>query len=174
MSNKVLLSAIRAHLDPELLLDAEGYGLSVKITRSGKALFSSSTVHRLIAFVILKTDEIPFQDIADAIIDWVSGKTGSAVKRISCDWVVCSDRGGIYLYEAIATRDHLSYRNMKNRFLIVNSDSGSVSFGPGDVRNKPVSEEMASLLDRYRTMDGRDWMREMGGLLDTSVSSMAK
>lgn len=82
----------------------------------------------------------------------VSGKkaSGKRINLVDCDWFICSERGGIYLYEAIATPEHRSFAGMRNRFVVLNLGTGAVSFGPGDERNAAMSDRLSALLESYR------------------------
>lgn len=80
-------------------------------------------------------------------------------KKIS--WFVLSPRGGIYLYETIATKAHKNYKKMHNRFVVINTEAASLSFGPGHTKNAGFSQVLFSLIQNSRFYRREEWLEKM-------------
>lgn len=63
-----------------------------------------------------------------------------------CDWFICSDRGGIYLHEAIDTKQHRAYLSWHNRFTVLNTSDGTVTLSPGHAKNRGLTNELKEIL----------------------------
>jgi len=125
-----------------------------RVTGRRRGLFGSTI--EAVSLLILKSSDIDFQSAADALVKAITlGKPGE--ERVSCAWLVCSERGGIYLYEAIATKENRAHRRLKSRFVIVNSLDGTVSFGPGHSLNGRYTDRLRDLIDSYRTQPPEVW-----------------
>lgn len=101
--------------------------------------------------------ELIFQNL-ESIFDEI-GLNASIAKKIS--WFVLSPKGGIYLYETIATKEHRKYKNLRNSFIIVNTESASISFGPGHTKNPLASQMLFSLLQNSRFFKKEEWLGKM-------------
>jgi hypothetical protein len=168
-----LEDALKQYFDAESLIDNRQYELRVKVIDRKRSFFHPFAAPGLSVLVILHTSEIPFQEMAGHINrHFVSGQIKGAQSR--CCWFICSDRGGIYLHESIETKENRKYLGMKNRFIVLNSGNGSVSFGPGHVRNRPVSERMRLLLEQYRLIPASVWRKKMFSLLDFCLETAGR
>ena len=72
-----------------------------------------------------------------------------------------SPRGGIYLYESIAIKEHKKNKKMRNRFIIINTENASVSFGPGHKKNTTASQKLFSLIQNSRFFRREEWLSKM-------------
>lgn len=146
--------------------ESAGYELRILPVRVKPAFFGLAKTAEVTVFSRFTTNEIAFQEVADRIISAVGDTLPGKAGKFRCNWFVCSESGGIYLYEAIAVRDHNRYKNMINRFVVVNSINGTVSFGPGHLENKPFSGMIAELLAEYRMIPREIWQRRLFDLFD--------
>jgi hypothetical protein len=146
-----------------------GLGLCYRVTRSGRSLFSGRHSFEVEALLILSGKDIDFREGADALLADLESRFGE-VGRVGCCWIVASEHGGIYLHEAIATKENRRYGHMANRFMVLDVQDGTVSFGPGHVDNRDCSEAMRYLIDRRRTMAEATWNHEFDQLLGRCLS----
>ncbi len=143
-----------------------GHELRMLPARFKPALFGLSNTVDVTAYVRLDTNEIAFREAAGRIMSAVGEALSGKAGRIRCNWFVCSESGGIYLYEAIAVKEHIRGKNMINRFVVVNSINGTVSFGPGHLENAPYSRRLADVLGQCRATPPDLWKRRMFDIFD--------
>lgn len=79
---------------------------------------------------------------------------------------MCSEQGGIYLYEVLGIKEYRKYLTMINRLIVINSLSGTVSFGPGHMNNHEISEKIHMLLESYRLTPKNKWLNELFSIFD--------
>lgn len=79
---------------------------------------------------------------------------------------MCSEQGGVYLYEVLAVKEYRKYQTMTNRLIVINSLSGTVSFGPGHLDNHEISKKIHMLLEAYRYTPTNKWLNEMFSVFD--------
>lgn len=163
-------SAIKEYFNADTVVRTNEYELKIKLISDKKRALSPAHDYRVIALLFLSTSDIPFQEIADYILLNIAQLGHERIGKVQCEWYVCSTRGGIYLHETLATKEHISYKLMKNKFCVLNTDNGSVSFGPGHIKNKPVSDRITSILDQYRQLPRQAWICQMNDALDECVS----
>jgi hypothetical protein len=138
-------------------VSSSNYEISFKKMESRPLFFLPSRILTLNALLILKTDEIDFQSISNDIRRANESENDERRRKIRCNWLVCSDRGGIYLFEAIATKENKSRGNMKNRFIVLNTGDGTISFGPGHENNMRYTRRMQDLIAAYRSIPPEAW-----------------
>ena len=119
-----------------------------------------------IVYVSLRTNEIPFTEIADEVLRYAATLGPARFGRIRLAWFVCSPQGGIYLHEALATKQNTRYGKAKHTFIVINTDNGTISLGPGHPKNGMLTDSMRSLLERFRLMQRDVWLGEMFGIFD--------
>ena len=161
MNSNIFLDAIKNCFEPVTTVETLRYELRLTVQNIKNYLFSRSLVYSLKAIVLLNSNDIPFQEMADEIISRVSLLTTSPVKKIICTWFVCSDKGGIYLHEAIAAGKE-RYGILRNTFVVFNTENGNVSFGPGHPRNFEMSRKLVDLLEQHKTRSRELWLHDMG------------
>lgn len=162
-------SAIREYFNADTIVRTDRYELKVKLISDGKRPLSRARDYRAVALLFLSTNEIPFQEIADYVLLNIAQLGHERIGTVRCDWFVCSTRGGIYLHEALDTKENASYKMMKSRFCVINSESGTVSFGPGHAKNMPMTDRFASILAEYRQLPRQTWINQMNDALDECV-----
>jgi len=168
----MIKTALNEYFHCESSLITPRYEVKIKITRAEKKLFHLASFCEINVLVNLHTNEIPFREIADEVARLVSESDalrGVRISRKRINWFVCSDKGGIYLYEALATKENVRYGKMKNRFIVINTDDGTISLGPGHPKNGMLSETMRSLLERFRVMQKDVWLGEMFMVFDACL-----
>jgi hypothetical protein len=134
-----------------------------RIIGRGKGLFRPKMEAN--ALIVMKSDEINFHQIADALLKNLRPVDSEKKTGVTCRWIVCSDRGGIYLFEAIATKDNITYKNLKSRFVVLNSLDGTVSFGPGHILNGRYSDRMREMIESSRTQNRAKWTMDFQALV---------
>lgn len=162
----MLLTAMQEYFTPGSCWTMPGCELRMLPVRLKPAFLGLANTVEAAAYVRLDTNEIAFREAADRILSAVGDALPGKKGRIRCNWFVCSESGGIYLYEAIAVKDHTRFKNMINRFVVVNSINGTVSFGPGHIENTPYSRRLAEVLGQCRTTPRDLWERRMFDIFD--------
>jgi len=150
-----------------------GLGLCYRVNRERKSILSSRSSFDVDAFLMLAGKDIDFREAAEALLAGLaegSGKTG----RVRCSWIIGSEHGGIYLYEAVATKENLRYGPMASRFMVVDVLDGTISFGPGHMKNGDCTEAMRFLIQRRRTMAEATWNHEFDKLLGRCLAILGK
>lgn len=151
----MLNAALKEYFGNDCAFSTDTSGLYYKTVRQSNGLLYPKL--ELNALLVMKKSEINFRQGADELLKAISPVASGKKPRVSCRWIVCSDRGGIYLHEAIATKGNASYKNLKSRFIVVNSLDGTVSFGPGHILNGRYSDRMRALIECARTRDRARW-----------------
>jgi hypothetical protein len=123
------------------------------------------------AHLALRTNEIGFQEAADALLAELSRRSELDGARVSCTWLVSSPSGGIYLYEAIATRRNARYRKARHSFVVLNTLNGEMSFGPGHAHNEGFSRAMRDLIEEWRIIPQTERRRRLGEFIDRAFTA---
>jgi len=73
-------------------------------------------------------------------------------KKISLDinWYIFSNIVNKFLYEKIDTKDNKKYKNMYNRFVLINNINGEIFFNPDKIENNVISKRMKYLYNYYQ------------------------
>lgn len=150
-----------------------GLGLCYRVNRVRKSILSSRPSFEVDAFLMLSGKDIDFREGAEALLAGLAAG-GLKIGRVRCNWIVGSEHGGIYLYEAIATKENRRYGHMANRFMILDVLDGTVSFGPGHIANQDCSEAMRYLIERRRTMVEAAWNHEFDQLLGRCLAMVRR
>lgn len=127
-----------------------------RIIGRGKGLFRPKMEAN--ALLVMKSDEINFHQVADTLLKNLLTVDSEKKTEVTCRWIVCSDRGGIYLFEAIATKDNIAHKKLKSRFVVLNSLDGTISFGPGHILNGRYSDRMREMIECSRTQNRAKWL----------------
>ena len=165
-------AAIKEYFHCESSLMTPRYEVKIKIARAGKMFFGLMPFCEIHVLVMLRTSEIPFQEIAEEAVRQLNSSESLRFARKThktINWFVCSDKGGIYLYEALATKENKAFGKIKNTFIIINTDNGTISLGPGHPKNGTLSDSMRSLLERCRIMQKDIWLGEMFMVFDACL-----
>jgi hypothetical protein len=161
----MLSDALHRYFGGSVLIAKQGYEVSYRITGTRKSLLGDKASYNVDVLLFLFGSEINFQEIADHVVADIE-RPGRKIKALACNWIVCSERGGIYLYEAISADENRKYKSMHNRFLILNTEDGTVSFGPGHIENQGHTNMMRFLIDNYRGMAEATWNSEFDKTMD--------
>lgn len=153
--------------------DSPEYGLSFNIMAHKKNRITGKVALSLRTLVCLNGDEINFISMKNAILQQPLFE-GTRIGRIFCSWLVLSDRGGVYLYEALAQKEHLRCSGMTNRFLVINTEDGSFSFGPGHILNREYSETMQDLLSRIKNIPPAVFTRKFESIMESSLQDLER
>ena len=165
MNPNIFIGAVKNYFQAVSTLETLRYELTLTVRNVRKAFLSGALVYDAQAMVILRTDDIPFQEMANEILARVSLLNTAAVKKVFCSWFVCSAKGGIYLHEAIAA-GNARCGVMRNSFVVFNTENGTVSFGPGHPENSEMSARLADLLERHKMGSKDMWLHDMGAFFD--------
>ncbi len=109
----------------------------------------------------LKDTTVPLKSILQTLNEHYSTDPYRKYKKIRCIWYVCSTHGGIYLYETLDVKEAKKSGKMKNSFIIMNTDNGTVSFGPGHTYNKEFSERLGKILRSSRFFTREKWLEQL-------------
>lgn len=169
----MLSDALHRYFNGTPLIANRGYELSYRVTGTRRSLFGGVDSRNADALLILFTSEINFPEIADHLLADLE-RSGRKIRSISCNWIVCSERGGIYLFEAISTKENRKYKSMRNKFLILNTEDGTVSFGPGHIENQGHTNMMKFLIDNHREMAEATWNSEFDKAMDHCLGIVGK
>ncbi len=124
-------------------IDRESYSLRIAELSHGNT-FSFVTRPRYAVVLELHGSTLEFNAyVSDAKSLLPINKRKSAAR---CDWFICSDRGGIYLHEAIDTTQHRTYLKWHNRFTVLNTSDGTVTLSPGHAKNRGLTNELKDIL----------------------------
>ena len=159
----MLIPALRRFLAAPPLVATPAYELSYRLLAERRRLFGGRR-YELLVLLILRGDEINFPEIAGRIAEDLS-RRGEPRFSVEARWIVSSDRGGIYLYEAMATKENRKFGPMRSRFMVLDHADGTVSLGPGHLDNERFSRAMAYLIENQRRMPEAEWRRIFEGAL---------
>lgn len=153
--------ALLEYLQPVLQKNTQLFSLSCPEWILSKKRFLLGKEYVFSIMLVLHTDLIPmemlFQEL-DKLFKEI-GLNPKCQKKIQ--WFVLSSRGGIYLYESIAVKEHKKNKKMRNRFIIINTENASVSFGPGHKKNTTASQKLFSLIQNSRFFRREEWLSKM-------------
>jgi hypothetical protein len=164
----MLIRALSEYIDGNILIGNSKYEISYRITRVRKAFIVSRHTYYADILLHLLLDEINFMEIAEHVKNDIE-KQDRHVNRIICNWIVLSNRGGIYLYEAIASKENKKCGIMANHFMIINSEDGTVSFGPGHGENYDFCRMMKFLMENHRILPEIIWKNEFEKTMDHAL-----
>lgn len=125
------------------------------VTRREKAFLRKAENIELMVLVSLNSNEINLVELVtklfkDFQLTDGEGKKFMQKKAFRVGWIMCSDSGGIYLWEALETPEHRRLQGAAHAFSIVNSVTGAVCFSPGAVENRRVGELLISLSEELK------------------------
>jgi hypothetical protein len=147
-------------------VSSRGYEIAFRKIERGRRFFFSSKKVSLNVLLLLKSDIIDFQSISEDLKRAAENPNETRGGKVRCNWLVCSERGGIYLFEAIATKENKSRGNMRNRFVVLNTGDGTVSFGPGHEKNMQYTRKMRDLISLYRSIQPAAWNAALAKLVN--------
>jgi hypothetical protein len=142
------------------------YEIAFRKVEAKGLFFRPARTVSLRILLLLKSDVIDFASITEDLRKVTETANGGFRRKLTCDWLVCSPRGGIYLYEAIATKENRTRGKLKNRFIVLNTGDGTVSFGPGHVNNMRYTRRMQDLIAAYRSIPPAAWNVAFAKLVD--------
>lgn len=160
----MIADALCSYLGGSAVVLGPGSGLRFRVNRARKGLLSPRYSFDVDAILTLAGTELNFQQGADALLEELA-REGKTMGQVGCRWIVCSDRGGIYLYEALATKENRRYRGMSNRFMVLDPLDGTISFGPGHLENRGHSEALRHLIDSRGRIPEATWNHQFDMLL---------
>lgn len=154
----MLVKALEEYLSNSTSYSLQNCTLYVSTYERKKTfLFKEKIGVRIIAD--LKGTIVPFEQMIDIITNHL--KVHGIQCIVDCIWFICSSQGGIYLYETIAEKEHLKTGILRNKFIIMNTENGTTSFGPGHKNNKIVSQRLFQLLGNSRLFTREKWLEQM-------------
>jgi hypothetical protein len=159
----MLDAALKEYFENDRAFSTDTAEVYCRIIRTGKGLFRRKL--EVNALIAMKSDEINFHQVADTLLKTLLTVDSEKKAGVTCRWIVCSDRGGIYLFEAIATKDNITYKNLKSQFVVLNSLDGTVSFGPGHILNGRYSDRMREMIESSRTQNTAKWTMDFQALV---------
>lgn len=126
------------------------------VTKREKAFLRKAEKIELMVLVSLDSTEINFVELVTKLLKDFQLTDSQAKKALQkkvfrVGWIVCSDSGGIYLWEALETPEHRRLQGATHSFAVVNSVTAAVCFSPGAVENRYVGERLVSLSEDLKT-----------------------
>lgn len=164
----MLTTALREYFDTDPVAVADGWELFCRVTGRRRGLFGTSRI-TVSALVILQGTEIDFRGYADAVAKALAAGERKP-PRIFCAWLIASDHGGIYLHEAIDTKENRRYKSLSSHFVVMNTGDGTVSFGPGHRDNSVATDTIRRLIGEYNAMARDQWQRLFAQELDSFLA----
>ena len=162
----ILLQALKQYIHGESILDNEHVSVEISVENKSSSSLFKKTNYVVSIMVVFKTTEIMFLELQKAAYNYLLKFKQEKIGKVTATWFVCSEQGGIYLYEVLAVKEYRKYLTMTNRFIVINSLSGTVSFGPGHMYNHEISEKIHKLLETYRLTQKNKWLNEMFSIFD--------
>jgi len=106
-----------------------------------------------VSLVIINENEITYniKNICEYLINKFQ-ENESPNKKISLDvnWYIFSNIVNKNAYEKIDIKDNRKYKNMYNRFVLINNINGEIFFNPGKIENNVISDRMKFLYNYYQ------------------------
>jgi hypothetical protein len=106
-----------------------------------------------LSLVIINENEITYdiKNICEYLINKFQ-ENDYPNKKISLDvnWYIFSNIVNKNIYEKIDIKDNRKYKNMYNRFVLINNINGEILFNPGKVENNVISDRMKFLYNYYQ------------------------
>ena len=162
----ILLQALKQYIHGESILENEHVSVEISVENKSSSSLFKKTNYVVSIMVVFKTTEIMFLELQKAAYNYLLKIEQEKIGKVTATWFVCSEQGGIYLYEVLAVKEYRKYLTMTNRFIVINSLSGTVSFGPGHMYNHEISEKIHKLLETYRLTQKNKWLNEMFSIFD--------
>ena len=166
----MIIEALIQYLNPKFISKSRQYRLGCEIVKRREGLIKIIAPDKANILLILNSNEIAFSEYLAILKDYLCNE--KCIGKVQCNWFVCSSKGGIYLYEALATKENIRNMNLINRFIVFNVEDGTISLGPGNVLNKLVSERMAYLLMQINEYPKEVVIKEMKNVFDLCVNSL--
>lgn len=147
-----------------------GNEVVVKIREERPLPLRRERLYKVALLYSLDGREVNVQAAADRVISLLRSEAKGDDVRVEADWLVIGHGAGIYLLEALATKENKRYRGMVNDFAVIDLDDYGVCVAPGSIENKVLSERMAFLRSSYRPEFKQDFEREILLLLDVLLA----
>ena len=170
----MLVHSLCEYYENNVVLNNSLYLVAYKVHKSRKTILGNKRIFNIDALLVLKTNEINFTGIVGIVHNDIIKRHNYENIGILCNWLVCSERGGIYLYEAISTKENQLIGNIKNSYMILNIIDGTMSFGPGHIKNQEYSRIFNYLIENERSMNQVSWRNELYKLLNYSFDIIRK
>jgi hypothetical protein len=68
---------------------------------------------------------------------------------IDANWYIFNNITSKNIYEKIDLKENIKYKNMYNRFILINNNTGEIFFNPGKIENNVMSDRMKLIFDSY-------------------------
>lgn len=155
----------RARFPGEPVPLGDGNELSINIVGSRRRLLGGRAACAVEVLYYLRRPEVNFQKAADLVMARASAASGGRPVRVEASWLFYGNRVGIYLFEALATKENRRYRGMSNAICTMDQETGKTFFQIGSPANDALSSRCEYLLSRYEP--GREaWLEaELSKLL---------
>jgi len=138
------------------VVDGDGWRLHWRIEDDTARLFGGRRLRVTVA-VLLYGSTIAFSNMATHLKHRLTITTTQERLQIRCRWLIASPSGGIYLYEAVDRPENRRTGIFRNTFIVFNTETGVVSFGPGDRRNEHAGQVFADLIKDFRSYNPTHW-----------------
>ncbi len=156
----VLVKALEEYIKECTVYKESEYTLYVSDYASYRKYFLHRKRPLIRIIVDLEHTLVPWDSLVRSVQDHLE-KRYSQYKAIDCLWYVCSSHGGIYLYETLAVKEAKKVGRLRNSFIILNTDNGTVSFGPGHAHNKEFSQRLGQILRSSRFFTREKWLEQL-------------
>lgn len=163
-----MLKGIYFDSDPVALDD--GSEIVVKIREEKPLPLRRERLYKVALLYLLDRREVNVQAAADLVIARLRSEAEGESIRIEADWLVLGHGAGIYLLDALATKENKRYRGMINDFAVIDLDDYGVCITPGKMENKILSGRMAFLRANYKPELQREFEAEVLRLLGVMLT----
>jgi len=107
-----------------------------------------------ISIVIIIDNEVTYEinNICEFLIKTLLDDNISNKKIfIDANWYIFSNIVNKDIYKKIDKKENIHYKNMYNRFLLINNINGEIIFNPGKIENNVISDRMKFVFNYYNT-----------------------
>ena len=165
----MLEKALIEYMSCDSLISKDDYTIKYKITDFKKSIVTKRIKVQITLLVIFHNNTINYQDVLNTLLEDLKRNKTDKILSITCNCLVSSERGGIYLFEAISTKENRNYKSINSKFVVINSDNGTVSLGPAHIENKNITEKIQKLIEQSREIPKNLWIQEFSKIVDLCI-----
>ncbi|MDR0322555.1 MAG: hypothetical protein LBI28_13740 [Treponema sp.] len=107
-----------------------------------------------ISIIIIDENEVTrdIKNICDFLIEKFLEKSYPNIKlSIDSNWYIFSNVVSKDIYYKINIKENIRYKNMINRFALINNINGEIFFNPDKIENNVLSARMKFIYNNYQT-----------------------
>jgi hypothetical protein len=106
-----------------------------------------------ISIIIIDENEVTsnIKNICDFLIEKLYEKLNPNIKLlIDANWYIFSNVVSKNIYYKIDIKENIRYKNMINRFVLINNINGEIFFNPDKIENNVISDRMKFIYNNYQ------------------------